>query len=714
MIDSNFDKLLADIISSTDMRALVARYGSVSERSDGMYASRCPFHTATTSGLVIDPEHNVCFCLECDDQWGAVDFLMARERISYAEAVGRLAKAAAIELSPEFKSYLSTTSPHREPTDIAPSELINANRFAIDYFHKTLTGTDDGRSIGLAYLRERSVSDAMIERFNLGYALEDRTHFFKAAVAAGHSPAALATVGLVVATDRGDHYDRYHGRVIFPVHTVSGEPIAFGARTLRTDKDTAKYVNSPESIIYSKSNELYGLYQAREAIETQGYCVLVEGYLDVISMHQAGLQNVVAASGTSLTEGQVALLRRFTDRITVIFDSDAAGIKASVRSIDMLLSADMEVSLVSLPDGEDPDSYARTHSREEIERYLADNAIDFVEFKMRLGAERIKKDPIERARVINDIIASISTIPDRRRMRAFITRTAFAFKMNERTLADQLQKKVAERLARRYQRTQSALNGAHADDGSDGAAFASVVRSTEEELLGYVVRNAMVFFCDTVQPDSDQVVATSVIEFVDSELKIDNLRFRNNDLGTVFDRALEISRRVADEDLEPYRIAADRRRAEMVESKRTELLGRSIDMASLDREERMLEEESEKLWNETFDDLCGQHVANILLADRDPGIRSVTARLVRPHEMLSKIHTRNNVIENERQRLSTLLPHALCVLKMAVVKNEITDIAQRLSAATDPEEIRKLMERRMTLDRLKQEFSRFLGNRVII
>lgn len=716
MSNDSLDSTLSAIVRGVDLPAIVGRYTVVSPRHDGMSAAHCPFHTTRTASMVVDSANSICYCRECGGEWGPVDFVMRAESVDYRKAIEMLALEAAVAVNFEVGGERAATV---EPQTYSPDQLMAANRFAVMHFHDTLTSTDEGRDIGLAYFRERNINDAMIERFKLGYSLESRSHFFEAATAASHPAGALAEIGLVVATDRGEHYDRYHGRVVFPVFTVSGEPVAFGARVLRTDrKDVAKYVNSPESVIYSKSNELYGLYQARDAIVERGRCILVEGYMDVISMHQAGIENVVAASGTSLTEGQVSLLKRFTDRVIVIFDADAAGVKASVRSIDMLLSADMEVSLVSLPEGEDPDSYSRSHTREQIESYLEDHAIDFVDFKMALGAERVKKDPIERARLIGDIISSIATIPDRRRMRHFVTRTAFAFKMNERTLVDQLLKRVNERVDRRHQRQRAdrlgVAPGEGAAHGEGEESLAAQLRSTEEELLGYVVRNAMLFFCDTVSEGGDSVVPTSVIDFVDSELTIDNLRIYNRDFAALFSRALEVAHGVTDDDLEVYRSLADTSRDEFVARRREALMERSIDMATLDREERLLGEEAERVWNDRYDQLSAGHVARVLLADPDAGIRALTAKLLRPHEVLSRIHTRTTVVESERQRLGSLIPNALCVIKLTVVKDEIDSITAKMSTVVDPDEIRAMMQRRIELDKLKTEFARFLGNRVMI
>lgn len=723
MTDRELDRILAMIMARTDMAAIVGRYAPVAERS-GRLVARCPFHASAGMSLVVDPEMKLCFCLECDRQWGPVDLLMEMEHINYVEAVANLAAAAGVELPAGFRDKLLAMSDEAlRQAGVNPSAMFRANRFAAGHFHRTLLSTGEGQSVGLAYLRERGVNDAMIERFMLGYAIEARTDFYDSARRASIDPATMAEVGLVVATERGDHYDRYHGRVIFPVFTVSGQPVAFGARTLRTSKDIAKYVNSPESAIYSKSNELYGLYQAREAMARCNRCILVEGYLDVISMHQAGIENVVAASGTSLTEGQVALIRRFTDTVTVIFDADAAGVKASLRSIDMLLAADMKIDIVSLPEGDDPDSFARSHTREEIEAYLEANAIDFIMFKLKLAADRIRKDPIERARLVGDIVNSIAALPDRGRMRTMISRTAFMLKINEKTLASQLQQRVAERLeqrSRRNSRQSLPLSGGlhpsvggAPDDETDAAAVASVMRSKEEEILGYVVRNALVFFCDNYDPETEEKFPVTVIDYVASDMKCDELYFTNSDLARIFAAALAYVHEVDEEQLLSFEEEAQRARDDMERNKRAILLEKAADLRTIEREERLIAEQGEALRDAVYKRLCGCYAAHMLMISPDPEVRKGATRLLRPHTLLSRIHTRTTTVESEAERLGALIPQALCVWRAAVVKMQIDRITRRLGRATDMEEIRSLMEERIRLDRLKAELAPFIGDRVL-
>ena len=262
--------------------------------------------------------------------------------------------------------------------------ITTINQYALQHFIDTLHESEEGKAIGLNYFRHRGLHDETIKKFGLGYSFERRDSFAKKAVAAGYNPELIAKTGVCYSTDDGRLQDRFWGRVIFPVHTVSGKIVAFGGRILQNNAKAAKYVNSPESEIYHKSNHLYGLYFSKQAIIQKDHCILVEGYLDVISMHQAGIQNVVASSGTSLTTGQIKLIHRFTKNITLLYDGDKAGIKASIRGIDMLLEEDMNINVVLLPEGEDPDSYSQTHSTEEVEQYIERNKVDFIRFKTNL------------------------------------------------------------------------------------------------------------------------------------------------------------------------------------------------------------------------------------------------------------------------------------------------------------------------------------------
>jgi len=330
---------------------------------------------------------------------------MEHEGLSYYEALRYLAR----------KYNITIVEKEATPEDIAlkneRESLLVVTAFAGRFFHETLVSTDEGRAVGLSYIRERGIRDDMIERFQLGYAPENRHAFTDAALKGGYKSEFLVKTGLTIERD-GQFFDRFAGRVMFPIHSLSGQIIAFGGRTLSSDKSVAKYINSPESEIYHKSKTLYGIFQARKAIMQHDKCYLVEGYLDVISMHQAGIENVVASSGTSLTNDQIRLIKRFTNNITIVYDGDPAGIKAALRGIDMVLEEGLNVRIVLLPEGDDPDSFCRAHHPSEVIDFFSKNETDFVLFKARLLLNEAQNDPIKKATLISDIVQSIAVIPD--------------------------------------------------------------------------------------------------------------------------------------------------------------------------------------------------------------------------------------------------------------------------------------------------------------
>ena len=403
MIDrSTIDRIL----STADIVDVIREFVPL-KRSGANYKGLCPFHDDTTPSFMVSPAKQICKCFSCGTGGDVIGFLRKHEQMSYVEAIKWLGRKYGIEVK------------EREETDeekqrnSTRESLFIVNEKARDYFVNTLHNNVDGVAIGMAYFRSRGFRDDIIRKFQLGYCLEERDTMSKAAIAKGYKKEYLIETGISIETEDHRLFDRYRGRVIFPVHTVSGRVVAFGGRILGSKrKDVGKYINSPESSIYHKSNELYGLYFAKQAIVKQKCCFLVEGYTDVIQMHQSGIENVVSSSGTSLTEGQIRLLRRFTNNITILYDGDSAGIKASLRGIDMLLKAGLNIKVLLLPEGEDPDSFAKAHTATEFQAFIDEHQEDFITFKSRLLLESVKHDPIKRAEVVKDIIHSISVIPD--------------------------------------------------------------------------------------------------------------------------------------------------------------------------------------------------------------------------------------------------------------------------------------------------------------
>jgi DNA primase len=406
------------------------------KKSGQNYKALSPFSNEKTASFFVVPAKGIFKDFSSGKGGDAITFVMEHEKMSYAESLRYLAKKYGVEIredrqSDESKAALS----EREGLYI----LMN---FAKDYYHTQLQTNEEGISIGLSYFRERGFNDRTLDKFELGYALNGWENFSEEAIAKGYSKELLEKTGLIVKKEDGSTYDRFRGRVIFPVHNISGKVIAFGARMLGKDKNQPKYINSPETEIYHKSDVLYGLYQGKNAIRQHDVCYLVEGYTDVISLHQADVQNVVASSGTALTENQIKLIRRFTENITVLFDGDAAGIKAALRGIDMILKGGLNVRVVLFPDGEDPDSYSRKVGTTEFQKFLKDHTQDFVSFKAGLFASQAVNDPIKKAESIKEIVTSIAQIPDPVKRSVYIQETSAQLKIAEEVLLTELNKVI--------------------------------------------------------------------------------------------------------------------------------------------------------------------------------------------------------------------------------------------------------------------------------
>ena len=415
------------VLDAAGIVDVVSRFVTLRKRGVN-YVGLCPFHNEKTPSFYVSPSKGICKCFSCGKGGNAIHFIMEHEQMSFPDAVQWLADKYGV---PYTKRELS--SREKELQNERESMFI-VNDYAREWFQKMLNDTEMGRAIGKAYFRKRCFRDDIIEKFQLGYCPESYDAFAKSALGKGFRREYLISTGLCYEREDKSLRDRFHGRVIFPVHSVSGKIVAFGGRIMSSDAKAAKYVNSPESAIYRKSNELYGLYFAKQAIVRKDRCFLVEGYADVVSMHQSGVENVVASSGTSLTAGQIRLIHRFTNNITVLYDGDKAGIKASVRGIDMLLEEGMNVKVLLLPDGEDPDSFARTRSATEFQNYLDSNQIDFIRFKVKLLMDDAADDPILRSKLIKDITTSISVIPDQIVRSVYIRECSQLMQVDEKML----------------------------------------------------------------------------------------------------------------------------------------------------------------------------------------------------------------------------------------------------------------------------------------
>lgn len=520
------------VMDAADIVDVVKEFVTL-RRAGVNYKGLCPFHDERTPSFVVSPAKQLCKCFSCGKGGNVVHFVMEHEQMTYPEAIKWLGKKYGIEVQEKEQSAAE------KAIETTRESMFVLNEWARDYFADVLHNNVDGIAVGMSYFRQRGFRDDIIRKFQLGYALPARDALSQAALNKGFNPEYLEKTGLCYRTNDNKLLDRYHGRVIFPVHTVSGKVVAFGGRILVSDKKTAKYVNSPESDIYSKSHELYGLYLAKHAIVRQNCCYLVEGYTDVISMHQSGIENVVASSGTSLTEGQIRLLHRFTNNITVIYDGDSAGIKASLRGIDMLLAEGMNIKVLLLPDGDDPDSFARKHDAAEYKSYIDKNQVDFIRFKTNLLLSETGNDPIKRATLIQDIVKSISVIPDKIVRQMYIRESATMLNVSEQLIVSEVGKAHREK---QNSRETSPEPPSETPETDSPEISTEVLRTTNEErkeetlLIRAIIRYGnLTLDVGTNEAESEQVCVT---DYIAQDLTTDALEFQTPLYKRIFEEAL--------------------------------------------------------------------------------------------------------------------------------------------------------------------------------
>ena len=422
------------IMDATKIEEVVSEFVTLKKRGVN-YIGLCPFHNDSHPSFSVSPTRGICHCFTCGKGGNAINFLMELEQMTYPDALRWLAKKYHIEIK---ERELSSEEKQRESER---ESMFIVNEWAAKYFQNILQNDVDGRAIGMQYFRSRGFRDDIIKKFQLGFSLNQRTALADAAVKEGYNPKYLAATGVLIASDKepGQYFDRFSGRSIFPWFSVSGKVVAFGGRVLdsRTKGVNQKYVNSPDSEIYHKERELYGLYQAKKAIAKEDCVFMVEGYTDVISMHQCGIENVVANSGTALSVHQIRLLHRFTNNIVLLYDGDAAGVHAALRGTNMLLEEEMNVKVLFLPDGNDPDSFARNHTAEQFRQYIADNQTDFIQFKTDIMLKGVT-DPVKRSEAINSIVESISKIKNQITRASYITDCSHRLGVNEAVIINAL------------------------------------------------------------------------------------------------------------------------------------------------------------------------------------------------------------------------------------------------------------------------------------
>ena len=656
------------ILDSANIVEVVSDFVTLRKRGVN-YIGLCPFHDEKTPSFSVSPSKNICKCFSCGKGGTAVHFIMEHEQMSYYEALKYLAKKYNIEIHEREQS-----EEEKQQQSQRESMLI-VNAFAQEYFSNTLFNHAEGRSIGLSYFHERGFRDDIIKKFGLGYSLDQRDALYNEARAKGYKKDYLLSTGLCLENSNGQISDRFRGRVIFPVYSLSGKVLAFGGRILKKDEKMAKYVNSPESDIYHKSHELYGIYQAKQAIVKQDNCFLVEGYTDVLSMHQSGIENVVASSGTSLTPGQIRLIHRFTNNVTVLYDGDAAGIKASLRGIDMLLKEGLHIKVVLLPDGDDPDSFAQKQSAAAFTQYIKEHEVDFIRFKTNLLLESAGQDPVKKAALITDIVQSIAVIPNQIERSAYTKECSQLMEIAEKTLLigiNKIRDKEYQQL--KEEELKASQANSNVAPGSDSTTeisnteaasqnhdvnelFLKATRATtyvndltESTLIRYIIRYGDL----DLFPKDDNGAMWKVASYIFHDLQADEIKFSN----PIYQK---------------------------------------------------IREEAEILFSQEENNLSRHFTTH-----PDPEISEIATNCISDKYELSKVHTKYQHIASEEERIVELVPRALFELKDAIITQEIGHILQQLKRGTENvEEKRLLMQKISELFKVKAALAKELGERTV-
>lgn len=654
------------------------------------YVGLCPFHDEKTPSFSVSQSKGLCKCFSCGKGGNAVHFIMEHEQMTYYEALKYLAKKYNIEVKErELTSEEKQAQTERE-------SMFVVNNYAKDYFKDKLFNSTEGRNIGLNYFRQRGFRDDIIEKFELGYCTESKDAMSISALEKGYRAEFLIKTGLAYENDNKQLRDRFWGRVIFPVHTLSGKVVAFGGRVLNSETKgvKVKYVNSPESEIYHKSNELYGIYFAKQAIVKADRCYLVEGYTDVISMYQSGVQNVVSSSGTALTSAQIRLIHRFTNNITVLYDGDLAGIKASIRGIDMLLEEGMNVKVCLLPDGDDPDSFAQKHSGEDFRTFIEQNQKDFIQFKTDLLLEEAGKDPIKKAELITNIVKSISVIPEDIVRDVYVKQCSEQLNVGERLLVNEVAKLREEKRNKSNQQKQSESKSedvsAHSDNvdqqsvesadstsNTDTYRFSNdksnVFRKHEQMIIRYVVKFGGHIILTDIDKKTGNEEPITVAEFVKHELMTDDITFYTPIHNQILDEAF----------------------SKCVEAKKTR--------------KHISSDKSEGVQNVVF------NTEKYFISHINGDISLLSTNVISSKYQLSKYHSKTQKILKEEDRLIEILNNVLFGYKYAIIEDDMNSILLKLQAKDLSEsECNNLMKQFAILQRVKATMAKQLGDRVVL
>lgn len=735
------------ILDAADIVDVVSDFVTLKKRGAN-WIGLCPFHNDRRPSFYVSRAKGICKCFACGEGGSAVNFIMKHEQLSYPEALRYLARKYHIEIhEKELTDEEKQAQSERE-------SMLMLNEWACAYFEKQLHETQAGQDIGLAYFRERGFNEATIKEFKLGYSSEGYDDFYKAAVAQGFNPQLLFDVGLCIPDDRGGH-DRFRGRVMFPITNIAGKVIAFGGRTLKKDKNIAKYVNSPESVIYSKRDVIYGLSQAKREISKQDKCFIVEGYADVISMHQAGFKNVIASSGTALTEGHIHAIRRFTSNVTEMFDGDAAGVKAAIRGVDMLLKEGLNIKVLPLPAEDDPDTFVRAHSHTEVEDYIAQNETDFIHFKSSVVLQDAHNDPIKRTAAITDVVKSIAIIPDEIARMVYAKECSNLFGMDEQTILRQIKhyrgkyveqwRKERQQQQAREQRMNSGTTGGPSTATNAGfqptsdmpdpdidvqgtppphppvdqsTAGTSQLDIQEREVIRLVVNYGMCYLTDTEYEDGT-VRPTTVLEHINNELTLDQISFSDPLYRLTFDIAKQFIEPYY-KDLEAFNKQLEEKSRQFIaqemekpEDGESGALDGSALINAYERKQKAVNARAAVKAKNELMDFSSSYLAKILCSIDNDDVRQLACDLATDNlPQLSKIHTQFAVIVEERDKLLTLVPERLYNWKNAIIVTRINRLKAMIAQANS-ESLPQLMEQLQELYTVRHQLAAIIGDRVV-
>ena len=724
MIDrSTIDRIMA----AADIVDVVGEFVTL-RRSGANYKGLCPFHDEKTPSFMVSPSKQLCKCFSCGNGGNVVKFVMQHEQMTYPEALKWLGRRYGIEVKEREQTA------EQKAAATAREAMFVVNEWARDYFVETLHNNVDGLAIGMSYFRRRGLRDDIIRKFQLGYSLEQRDALAQKAHAKGFEEKYIESTGLCYRTEDGRLLDRYHGRVIFPIHSVSGRVVAFGGRILNQEqKNVGKYVNSPESEIYSKKRELYGLYLAKQAIVKQDRCYLVEGYLDVISMHQSGVENVVASSGTALTPEQVRLIHRFTNNVTVLYDGDAAGIHASLRGIDILLSEGLNIKVMLLPEGEDPDSYAQARTPEEFRKDLEENEEDFIQFKANLLLKDAGRDPMKRASVITDLTRSISVIPSDIVRQVYIHDLAGRLNIDESAIVNEVAKEIRKRKGEAHSRsntttppsiqssTQSKIQPAAAQQHSGEhdiplEAYEQLIPPPESVSGAHDAQQALTSL-STNPLNQERTISGSTINLGESkaqqqliacELQLIQLVIRYGQLPTIVQQTEVETPWSAAKKTQTTEIIAD---SPLVAPYILEELSNDDIHLQVYKHQQILEEAAQHTLEnpETFNS------RDYFITHPDQEINRLAAELADDRYPLS-IEQQKAYVPEEK-RLVDIVPRVINDYKHAILgvqKEEVLLALRQPELQQQPEKMNELLKQLIEINELEKQFAKVLGDRVLV